>query len=197
MPKPTRLARLFGVCAASMLGMSAAACGDDPSSPNGPDGPSLVQLTDLLGDASPQHDLVSGTAEVLNDRIAFTVRFAEATFNPLNSQLFIYIDTDSSRTTGAPIDNVMGMDYFANASLDASATQATVFRCPTSSAACPNVAGSAPATFLADGIRVTVPLSVLGNDDGKLRFRVYARMLVQIGEPDFMPDLTLAPARVD
>ena len=60
-------------------------------------------------------------------------------------------------------------------------------------AATDTVVGTVPVGFVTDGCDVTVPLSLLGNDDGRfnLRVRVYAEPALPV-VLDSMPDAGLA-----
>ena len=65
--------------------------------------------------------------------------------------------------------------------------------------ACFDDVGSVPVAFVTDGMQVTVPLSLLGNDDGRLNFQMSAYVLVAPSTTvlfDFMPDGNVPPGRV-
>jgi hypothetical protein len=54
-------------------------------------------------------------------------------------------------------------------------------------------------TFVADSMQVIAPLSLLGNDDGRMSFQVSSYVLIAPLMPvvfDFMPDSNLPPGRV-
>jgi hypothetical protein len=67
---------------------------------------------------------------------------------------------------------------------------------------CFNAVASVPITFIANGMQATVPLSLLGNDDGRMNVRVisYAVAATVGGLPssglDVMPDANLPPGRI-
>jgi hypothetical protein len=94
-----------------------------------------------------------------------------------------------------------GPDY--NIDLAAGTGQAAITRGdPTSCGAqqsCFVSVGSVAMTFAADSVQVIVPLSLLGNDDGRLSFQTSSYVLVAPLTPvvfDFIADSGLPPARV-
>jgi hypothetical protein len=60
--------------------------------------------------------------------------------------------------------------------------------------------GTVPVRFVGDGFDVTIPLSFLGNSDGRLNFKVLAVTQLPGARPtavlDVMPDVGLPPGRV-
>src|SRR5947207_12615271 len=65
--------------------------------------------------------------------------------------------------------------------------------------ACFDDVGSVPVAFVTDGMQVTVPLSLLGNDDVRLNFQMNAYVLVAPSTTvlfDFMPNSNVPPGRV-
>jgi hypothetical protein len=90
-------------------------------------------------------------------------------------------------------------DYVINAVAPRNSTQALILRAtgPYQFVA----AGSAAVSFpTANQLRVTVPLTLLGNDDGRLKFKVvcsqYLSDTTVTGITDYMPDLGLPPGVV-
>jgi hypothetical protein len=156
-------------------------------------------LTDPRVARSP--DLVRGTADVARGNITFTIRFAPGTFNR-STIVGIQLDTDQNPQTGIRNVNGLGVDYSINMGASLNGNQARIFKAmPTPAGACPATGpcyeqvGTAPVTFAEDGVNLTVPLALLGNNSGRLDFRIAAS-----GQGtailDLMPDYSLPPARV-
>ena len=90
-----------------------------------------------------------------------------------------------------------GIDLVASTTL-ANVTRADPAGCA-AQLSCFNVAGSAPITVGTDSMQVTVPLSLLGNADGRMAFAMNAYVLVATATAvvfDVMPDANQSPARV-
>jgi len=114
---------------------------------------------------------------------------------------------DSGCTNDA---NSVGTDFVINASsafygssvvVSAYANQATPPDRSCNSYGSNVVAGSA--TFLADGVDFSIPLSALGGDDGRLHFKALTATYIPDTCPgcftpvqDYLPDVGLAPAQV-
>jgi len=166
---------------------------------------------DPSGDAAPDPtvavspDLVGATIEVAGGVVTFNISFAPGTLSHSTTFWTVLLDTDENPSTGSVIqgiDTFLGNDYVVQGQGDA----ASVFRLGT--AAVPGQ--PVPGTRLSDGVVVTfltndtisvaTPLSVLGSDDGRLKFRVTARPNVN-GMPastanDYMPDVGTPPGIV-
>jgi hypothetical protein len=191
--------------------LTLAACGSGPAQPSAPS--PTASVTDPIGDAVPRPsvalspDLTAATATVADGALTITVSFAPGTFSQSDTLTSITLDVDENPASGSPgIDSgatdrsQMGTDYVINAVAPRGSTQAVVLR------AVGNVyqfvpAGAAAVTFPASNqMRVTVPLSVLGNDDGRMKFKVTAAQYLSdtttTGITDFMPDAGLAPAAI-
>src|SRR5215831_9054139 len=146
------------------------------------------EVTDPAGDAvadarvpvSP--DLVRATADVLagSGSVTFVIQFAAGSFNRQTTRVSVVLDTDQDGSTGNRQANGLGADYALEA--DAANTEAVVSRAnPPACAArlsCFDPVGSAPITLTGDGMQVTVPLSLLGNDDGRMNFQMSAYVTV-------------------
>jgi len=161
-------------------------------------------LGDTLSDARVPvpPDLVHGTADVVAGNITFVVQFAPNTFDRQTTRATILLDTDQNASTGIRQLDGVGADYAIE--LTASTSTAGITKAdPVGCAArlpCFNGVGVAPITFLANGMQVTVPLSLLGNADGRMFFDVssyvfFAPPLTSVVF-DFMPDQNLPPGRV-
>jgi hypothetical protein len=200
--------------------LAACACGSSSSSTTAPasSAPTTLQgtVSDRAGDALPNAtglaspDLTGATISVSGGNVTLTVTFAPGT---LTNQTVFYasLDTDENVNTGRPglpgggsggsafsDTSLLGVDYEIAAVYPRNSGQATVFRVTAAPPAQPTVVGTATLTFpAADQARIVVPLSMLGNDDGRMAFKVTAQLWVtdtsttisQVGSMlDYMPD---------
>lgn len=166
----------------SALAATLAGCGSGPSQPSSPS-PSAT-VSDPAGDAVPRPsvavspDLTAATAAVASGALTITVSFAPGTLSQTDTLTSITLDVDENPATGSPgIDSgatdatQMGTDYVINAVAPRGSTQAVVLRA-VGNAYQFVTAGTAAVTFpVANQMRVTVPLAVVGNDDGRMNSR--------------------------
>jgi hypothetical protein len=152
--------------------LAAFACGGSTTAPS-TTAPTLHgEVSDPTEDVRPYPnvtnppDLVHGTADVVAGNITFTVQLAPGTFDPGTTLLIINLDTDQNPATGQAPD---GIDYLVSMG-DGQGNQALIAK--NTGPLNFNTVGSAPVSFMTDGMTVTVPLSLLGNDDGRMNFRV-------------------------
>ncbi|MGH9672389.1 MAG: hypothetical protein ACRD44_04355, partial [Bryobacteraceae bacterium] len=165
--------------------------------------PGLTGLaTDMEGDAlrvqqvNPSPDLISSFVSVFNGVVRFQVRFAPGTFNRSTTEVEISIDLDQNPATGdnsqvAQIEALTGRELILSMGSDANRDMA--FGRPFINAI---QAFSSPVMYVTDGIDTAVPVKMLGNDDGRLNFRIVARHRVPnliTNELDRMPNRGLAP----
>jgi hypothetical protein len=181
------------------------ACGErSPVAPSASPAPSSslhAEVIDPRGDvhyaidrapAPNPPDLISGTADVQAGAITFTVRFAPGTFDPRTTRHNIDLDTDESTATG-----ILGLDYIVYIGTSTDLSSALIQRQQDKA----NV-GTVSVSFVADGFDVVIPLALLGNDDGRMTFRVRSYASAYTGSDfdsstvDFMPDQGLPPGRV-
>ena len=202
---------LRAVCVAALF-LAATGCGGSatPPSPTAPSPATQTlhgEVTDPIGDAlsdsrvpvSP--DLVHATADVADGSITFVIQFAPGTVDRQTTMVTVNLDTDQNASTGIQQGGGVGADY--GIALAASTARATVNKAdPVGCAArlsCFNAVGSVPMTVVGDEMRATVPLSLLGNDDGRMSFRVHSYVSVD-GSPsstlDFEPNDNLPPGRI-
>lgn len=191
-----RLFLLIGVLVA------ATACGSSPTTPSRTANTFHAEVTDAGSDAvvsaavPTPPDLIHGTLDVGGGNLTVTVQFAPGTLSP-STVVTILLDTDQNPATGFN-DTGYGIDY--GVSLYAS-TEAFIQKANPSSCAsggnCYTYLATASISLGTDTMATTIPLSTLGNADGRLNYRVFA------GAPanstittDVMPDMTLPPARV-
>jgi hypothetical protein len=161
-----------------------------------------AEVTEAAGDAvvsagvPTPPDLIHGTLDVGGGNLRVTFQFAPGTLSP-STVVTILLDTDQNPANGF-VATGYGIDY--GVSLYAS-TQAFIQKADPSSCAsggnCYTPVGTASISLGTDTMATTVPLSMLGNADGRLSYRVFA------GAPanatittDVMPDMTLPPAHV-
>jgi hypothetical protein len=149
---------------------------------------------------------VQGIADVRNGNAAFDIRFAAGTFDPASTRVTIQLDIDQLESTGIRTVYGLGIDYTVD--MWAATRRALVLRAVpsgscTSSSPCYVEAGSAPLTLQDDGMKVVVPLSLLGQSNGRLNFRVLAYAMrpgtaavLPTTVSDFMPDVALPPVRL-
>src|SRR5262245_10651578 len=164
------------------------------------------EVTDAAGDAVSDArvprapDLVRATADVAAGNVTFVIQLAPGTLDRQTTRVTLLLDTDQDGSTGIRQGDGIGADYSLD--LAASSGQATVARANAANCAahlsCFDTIGSAPITVAADTMQVTVPLSQLGNDDGRFNFQMSAYVIVAPLTPvifDFMPDNNAAPGR--
>jgi len=190
--------------------VTTAGCGGSTTTPSTPPAGALHrEVSDATGDALPDPsvrvspDLVHGTIDESAGNITLNVQFASGTFDQSTSRLTVQLDTDQNPLTGIRMPDGLGVEYVVD--MWASASQATIFKAvPDSCAArdtCYVQTGTAPRTVLADGMAVTIPLSLFGSADGRMNFRIVAYASIpgaatQTIMADVMPDVTLAVGRV-
>jgi hypothetical protein len=144
--------------------------------------PSGDAISDLRVQKSP--DIVLGIVDVVAGSVAFKLRLRSDTFDPATTRFAVDLDTDQNQSTGGS-----GLEYYVFI-FPAGGRGADVARTTNISH---TVVGTVAVAFVTDGCDVTVPLSLLGNDDGRfdLRVRVYAEPALPV-VLDLMPDAGLA-----
>ncbi len=174
------------------------------------------EVTDSIGDAGSDDrvpispDLASATITVSSGSMTINVRFATGTFNLITTSIQTHLDTDQNPSTGHPGSNssgiddsgIIGVEYLINMGSDyyrTQADQAEIMRY----AGTPNSfthVGYVPVTYVDNGMDVTIPLSIIGNDDGRLNFKVTCDTQISpggfTGVLDTMPDIGLPPGIV-
>ena len=191
-----RLSFLIGVL------VTATACGGSSTTPSNVGNTFHAEVAEAAGDAvvsaavPTPPDLIHGTLDVGGGALTVVVQFAPGTLSP-STVVTILMDTDQNPATGFN-DTGYGIDY--GISLYAS-TEAFIQRSNPSSCAgggnCYTLVGTASIRLGTDTMATTVPLSMLGNTDGRLSYRVFAGAPAnQTTTTDVMPDMTLPPAHV-
>jgi len=164
-------------------------------------------VTDPVGDAGTGNpDLVSGMASAGNGNLTLSVQFAPGTFDPATTHALFNLDIDENPATGFQgIDNggrdvgVLGVEYLVFLGSASEGGNATIMRFNGEGF---STIGTAPVSFSINGMDVVIPLSLLGNDDGQVTFRVEVQTQTSpspayTGVLDWMPDFTLPPGRLE
>jgi hypothetical protein len=175
------------------------------------------KLTDRAGDSTKSTqlpkppDFVAATIEVSSDTLTLTVSFAPGTLSE-QTGMRVYLDTDEDVKTGAvtfPRErNPIGADYAIRGVSPHVPTKAALTRetAPSQSTFLGPIDVTSPAP---DKRRIVLPLARLGNDDGRLLFKLecYAVVATSADLPgqtretnlqylDFMPNRDEKPGRV-
>jgi len=164
------------------------------------------QAIDPAGDAPQFTNLVTASAKVANGEVKFSVRYFPGDFSPTKSALDISLDTDQNPATGHPgiassgtIDSaVLGADYIVEMGGSNYGSLAYVYKYTGPPINTFTFIGSKTVQFFSDGMDVSIPLSMIGNDDGLLNFKVVSQVDLggggYTGIADVMPDAGLLPA---
>lgn len=152
-----------------------------------------VETTDPAGDAIRDSrvaippDLQQGLVDVAGGSVAFRLRTVPGTFNAALTRFTIELDLDQNPATGTS-----GVDYyvfvFPSGGRGADVARAT--------ANTYTVVGNVPVNYGANGSDLSVPLSMLGNDDGRFDYlvRAYSEEALQT-IIDVMPNQGFAKAQ--
>jgi hypothetical protein len=184
----------------------AVSCAQSPVTPSSV-APLHAAISDPVGDAiadsriAVSPDLASATVDVADGSITFVIQFAPGTVDRLTTWLRIELDTDQNSATGNRERNGMGSDY--DLLMLANGNQAAIQKYEPVGCAgggiCGSTVGDVPMMFNADTMRVTVPLSLLGNNAGHMFFLVKTWAVVggaSLAVQDSMPDDGLVPGRI-
>ena len=146
-------------------------------------------------------DLTTVSATIENDELVLVAQLTN--YQQGISTPSFELDTDSNLATGHPgttaggvIDaGLLGVDYFVRPvsipGTGISTTQARVARFVSFNSF--QTVGTVPITQLADGLEVRVPLTLIGDTDRSLNFKVTAFGLVDQGPPSFTTIRDSAP----
>jgi hypothetical protein len=190
---PRRIVKTFLGSCWILAALTTVACGS--MSPAPPSMPSMApkqihtEVGDPPGDAisdsriQTSPDIVLGIVDVEAGNVVFRLRHRSGTFDSASARFTIDLDTDQNGSTGASGFEFYVFIFPGDRGADVARTTSTSY----------TVVGTVPVSFVADGCDVTVPLSLLGDDDGRFDFRVrvYAEPALPI-VLDFMPDVGLA-----
>jgi len=159
-------------------------------------------ITDPAGDSfSPLVDMVSGSATVDNGNLVLTVSFAPG-FDSTQASITANLDIDQDPSTGYPgIDTanndsaIMGTDYVVLFGASPIFGYYGIYEYQAGSFLF-NPSGVST-TVLSDGMTATVPLSLLGNDDGYMNYKFLSQVVLSYYSTttilDYMTDVGLAP----
>lgn len=136
-------------------------------------------------------DLVAGSIEITSGNLALlSVRFAPGTFDPATTFAQFDLDVDQNPLTGSP-NQGLGIDYIVDLGSAFYGGQARVSRF--SGGTQYQAVGTVPVSFVANGMDVGIPLSLMGGDDGRMNFRVITSAQVSPAGfstiLDYMPDI--------
>ena len=129
------------------------------------------EVTDPIGDSlAASADLIFASISITSTGDAiFRATYAPG-YDPATTRTAFSLDTDRDPSTGNPW---LGMGVEAIVGTFGTGFQATGFYwLPTTTWPNPSL----PATYLADGIEITVPLSTLGSSDGLMNFNVASQV---------------------
>lgn len=159
-----------------------------------------VSITDPAGDvvAGSKADLIAGSVEQVGDNLKITVHLAPGDFDPLQSYVGITMDIDMNPATGSSADmGLIGAEYGIVMGSACLGNKANILHYNSATTYWDGV-GEYDVTFLADGMEVTVPTSVLTGYTGKFSFWFESsREIVSCGytnRRDTMPDIGTPPA---
>jgi len=201
----TRISRR--VCVSAAIA-GAWGCGSSTTPPTTPTPTALrADVTDPIGDTATDArvpvppDLVHASATVESGNLTLVVSFAPGTFDRQTTRVAALFDTDLNPATGIRQQNGLGADFALD--LFPAGGQATISRADEAGCAarrdCFVSAGSASMAILGDGMQVVVPLSAIGAGSGRVSFQVISYVAVSPTTSvtfDYLPDVNLAPARV-
>lgn len=191
-----RMRHLF-FCFTLAAGFACTACDKTPTMPAGP----TVNVTDPTGDAGAAinavlaPDLATATLSVSSNTIVADVTLASGTLSQALTNVRLVFDIDESASTGvAGIDDAgddkagFGADYFV---------QCVGGQCEVRTGSGLTVTGTISASYPGSGqMHVVIPLAMIGNDDGRLRFKVFTTQTLTgggtTGVLDVMPNVGTA-----
>src|SRR5262245_14333562 len=184
-----------------LLCVALLACGCDEGSGNPAPSPSpralRADVTDRAGDASAfagvavPPDLFSASVEITQGNLMLiSVRCNAGTFDPATTSIQFDLDVDQDPGTGDPFEG-LGLEYIIDMGSSFYAAQARVSRFVAGTQY--ETVGTVPVSVISNGIDVGVPLSLIGNDDGRMKFRVFATYY--LGRSGFSTILDYMPDR--
>jgi hypothetical protein len=189
------------------LFLTAYSCGSSATAPSATPVPLHGEVSDPVGDALTDPrvpvppDLVHATVDVTAGSVTFIVQLAPGTLDRQATRVGVLLDTDQDSSTGIRQQDGIGADYaidMAAGTGQAGVTKADQAGCA-AHLSCFNAVGSAAITFVADGMQVTVPLSLLGSGNGRMNFQFNSYVLIAPLTPvifDWMPNIDAPPGRV-
>jgi hypothetical protein len=170
--------------------------------------------TDPVGDAQPwsgvavSPDLIFARGTINAGDLILKVRFAPGTFSSSTTLVTVSLDTDQNPHTGQPGVNgqgtmdadQIGSEFIVVMGSSTYGGQAQISRYVGPPPNRFTQIGHAPVTFFDDGMEVTIPLSTLGIENGRLSFKVVCSSRISASGftniLDVLPDVGLPPVRV-
>jgi hypothetical protein len=169
---------------------------------------SAGRVEDPIGDAHASAsvpiapDLTRATLEIETGVLTATISFAPGTFSRTNTAVALVLDTDEDPSTGFTIegtDTLLGWDYVVGGPRGEAPELFAVVERPGQPGHSIFVGAATVAFPSEDELQFSVSLALLGDDDGRLKFRLAASQK-QPSPPwvhsDYMPDLEEAPGVV-
>jgi hypothetical protein len=147
--------------------------------------------------------VISGVVASDGTNLNLQVRYKAGTFDPQLTRAQFILDTDRNPATGQQgsdsgcvNDNgIIGAEFLVNMGGDLGANAEVLQYQGTCNSF--GFVGNGTVTFVTDGMDATVPLSLLGNSDGRLNFKVVISEQIGVnsftGVLDYMPNVGLAP----
>jgi hypothetical protein len=184
----------------------------------------FADVTDPTGDAQARPlagvtippDLVGATLEAKDGALTVTISFAAGTMSQPNTRWVIYVDLDQNPATGAHngaavctgCDPLIGYEYIISFRSSPGGTPVAGFPLEQVTSVLrlrfdanqrtwfSDTIGTAELTFpTANQSRTVIPLTLLGNDDGRLAFRIVAQQwgISTSGNLNLQPSLDSLP----
>ncbi|HXG89205.1 MAG TPA: hypothetical protein VNJ02_12780 [Vicinamibacterales bacterium] len=179
---------------------------------------SVGTVSDASGDAGGGPDLTSATLTVDQGDLRISVRYATGTFSSTSTIVNLVLDIDENPATGSPgVDSgcsndssIMGTDFIINSGGAIYGSNVFVFPYVNQAAegqSCNTYAASSnvgTSTVVTNGVDFVISLSALGNDSGRLKFKVLSATSIpnpqcptcSTSVQDYMPNVGFAPGQV-
>jgi len=197
-------------------------CGSK-GSPTAPSTPSpapsrgiFADVTDPIGDAQARPlagvsfppDLVGATLEAKDGVLTVTISFAAGTMSQSNTRWLMWLDLDQNPATGAHNgeavneDPLIGYEYIVSFRSPPGGTQVDVLRMRFDANMrrwfSDTIGTAAEVTFpTVNQSRTVIPLTLLGNDDGRLAFMIIGQQwgISTSGSQNLQPGIDYLPNR--
>lgn len=156
---------------------------------------------------APYPDLVEASARVQSGSCTFSVRFAPGTYNSALTGTQLLLDTDQNPASGYPGSDssgvndvgIIGCEYIVSADMPTSS--AAVLRYDASAGGFTYLGNFGSVTTLVDGFDVMLPLAAIGNDDGRMNFKIICYTNLpgsgSTGVLDYMPNVGQPAGRIE
>lgn len=152
---------------------------------------------DAVGAGAP--DFTCAAGQLAGGNLVLSIAFVPGTFDSDTTRVSFVLDTDQNPATGFPGINsgngdsaIFGTDYQVSFGSASQGGVANVLQLPSFLAM-----GSGTVEFFDDGMRATIPLALLGGDDGLMNFKALVQtQLTPVAFTtiqDYVTDLGAAP----